>query len=151
MKRPPARSSRRSPRASLEEAASAAGMVLTLNSLAREDLLPELTGPVFSLQQGAVSASGPKLAGLARAGSADIEPASTQVFEQVRDTVLADVKRDRRGYVFESANKVEDALAGGASIEDVAQRSGYADRGAGDRQWPQARTAARGRAARSAS
>ncbi len=39
--------------------------------------------------------------------------------------MLADVKRDRAmDTVFESANKVEDALAGGASIEDVAQRFG---------------------------
>jgi peptidyl-prolyl cis-trans isomerase D len=110
----------------LEEAASAAGAeVLTLNSLAREDLLPELTGPVFSLQEGAVSAPVQSSLGWHVVRVSDIEPGSTQSFEQVRETVLADVKRDRAmDTVFESANKVEDALAGGASIEDVARSFG---------------------------
>jgi peptidyl-prolyl cis-trans isomerase D len=111
---------------SLEEAAAAAGAeVLTLNSLTREDLLPELTEPVFSLQQGGISAPVQSPLGWHVVRVGGIEPGSTQVFEQVRDTVLADVKRDRAmDTVFESANKVEDALAGGASIEDVAQRFG---------------------------
>jgi peptidyl-prolyl cis-trans isomerase D len=111
---------------SLEEAATAAGAeVLTLNSLAREDLLPELTGPVFSLQEGAVSAPVQSSLGWHVVRVSDIEPGSTQSFEQVRETVLADVKRDRAmDTVFESANKVEDALAGGASIEDVARSFG---------------------------
>lgn len=111
---------------SLEEAASAAGAeVLTLNSLAREDLLPELTEPVFSLQQGGISAPVQSPLGWHVVRVSGIEAGSTQVFEQVRDTVLADVKRDRAmDTVFESANKVEDALAGGATIEDVAQRFG---------------------------
>jgi peptidyl-prolyl cis-trans isomerase D len=111
---------------SLEEAAAAAGAeVLTLNSLAREDLLPELAGPVFSLSQGAVSAPIQSPLGWHVMRVSDIEPGSTQSFERVRDTVLADVKRDRAmDAVFESANKIEDALAGGTSIEDVAQRFG---------------------------
>jgi peptidyl-prolyl cis-trans isomerase D len=111
---------------SLEEAASAAGAeVLTLNSLAREDLLPELTEPVFSLQQGGISAPVQSPLGWHVVRVSGIEAGSTQAFEQVRDTVLADVKRDRAmDTVFESANKVEDALAGGATIEDVAQRFG---------------------------
>ena len=111
---------------SLEEAASAAGAeVLTLNSLAREDLLPELTEPVFSLQQGGISAPVQSPLGWHVVRVSGIEAGSTQIFEQVRDTVLADVKRDRAmDTVFESANKVEDALAGGATIEDVAQRFG---------------------------
>jgi peptidyl-prolyl cis-trans isomerase D len=111
---------------SLEEAASAAGAeVLTLNSLAREDLLPELAGPVFSLKQGTVSAPIQSPLGWHVLRVSDIEAATTRAFEQVRDAVLADVKRDRAmDTVFESANKIEDALAGGASIEDVAQRFG---------------------------
>jgi peptidyl-prolyl cis-trans isomerase D len=111
---------------SLEEAASAAGAeVLTLNSLAREDLLPELVGPVFNLSQGAISAPIQSSLGWHVMRVSDIEAGSTRSFEQVRDTVLADVKRDRAmDAVFESANKIEDALAGGSSIEDVAQRFG---------------------------
>jgi peptidyl-prolyl cis-trans isomerase D len=111
---------------SLEEAAAAAGAeVLTLNSLAREDLLPELTGPVFSLQQGGISAPIQSPLGWHVVRVSGIEAGSTQAFEQVRETVLADVKRDRAmDTVFESANKVEDALAGGATIEDVAQKFG---------------------------
>ncbi|GEO41060.1 peptidyl-prolyl cis-trans isomerase D [Skermanella aerolata] len=111
---------------SLEEAATAAGAeVLTLNSLAREDLLPELTGPVFGLQQGGLTAPVQSPLGWHIVRVSGIEAGSTRAFEQVRDTVLADVKRDRAmDTVFESANKVEDALAGGASIEDVAQQFG---------------------------
>ncbi|WP_158045526.1 peptidylprolyl isomerase [Skermanella pratensis] len=110
----------------LDEAAAGAGAeVLTLNSLAREDLLGELAEPVFALQEGAVGAPVQSPLGWHIMRIKDIEPGSVQTFEQVRDTLAAELKRDRAvDQVYELANKVEDELAGGAGIEDTAQRLG---------------------------
>lgn len=96
----------------LEEAAAGAGAeVLTLNGLAREDLLGELAEPVFALQEGAVSAPIQSPLGWHVMRVKDVEPGSVQTFEQVRDTLLAELKRDRAvDQVYELANKVEDEL-----------------------------------------
>ena len=127
--------------------------VLTLNSLAREDLLPELTGPVFSLQQGAVSASVQSLLGWYVVRVSDIEGGKrTQAFEQVRDTVLADVKRDRAmDTVFDRPTRSRTRWPAAPASRTWRTLRPAADRGR-RRSTPMAasRTAARGRAARSA-
>ncbi|EWY42287.1 parvulin peptidyl-prolyl isomerase [Skermanella stibiiresistens SB22] len=111
---------------SLQDAATGAGAeVITLGSLSRGDLPAELAEPVFTLQQGAVSAPIQSPLGWHLMRVDQIEPGSVRPFEEVRDTLLAEVRHDRAAdQVYEMANKVEDALAGGGSIEDVAQQQG---------------------------
>lgn len=52
-----------------------------------------------------------------------VEPAATRTLDQVRDQLRRDVAHDRAlDLAYERANRVEDALAGGATLAEVAQR-----------------------------
>ncbi|GGJ08531.1 peptidylprolyl isomerase [Neoroseomonas lacus] len=52
-----------------------------------------------------------------------VEPAATRTLDQVRDQLRRDVAHDRAlDMAYERANRVEDALAGGATLAEVAQR-----------------------------
>lgn len=52
-----------------------------------------------------------------------VEPATTRTLDQVRDQLRRDVAHDRAlDLAYERANRVEDALAGGATLAEVAQR-----------------------------
>ncbi len=54
-----------------------------------------------------------------------IEPATVRTLADVRDELRAEVARDRAfDMAFERANRVEDALAGGAPLTEVGQRFG---------------------------
>jgi peptidyl-prolyl cis-trans isomerase D len=54
-----------------------------------------------------------------------VEPATTRSLDQVRDQLRRDVARDRAlDIAYERANRVEDALAGGAGLAEVAERFG---------------------------
>jgi peptidyl-prolyl cis-trans isomerase D len=56
-----------------------------------------------------------------------VEPATVRTLAEVRDELRAEVARDRAlDMAYERANRVEDALAGGASLSDIAQRFGLA-------------------------
>ncbi len=52
-----------------------------------------------------------------------VEPAATRTLDQVRDQLRREVAHDRAlDLAYERANRVEDALAGGATLAEVAQR-----------------------------
>jgi peptidyl-prolyl cis-trans isomerase D len=54
-----------------------------------------------------------------------IEPAVTRTLDQVRDELRREVAQDRAmDMAYERANRVEDALAGGGTLAEVAQRFG---------------------------
>ncbi|MBB5690270.1 hypothetical protein GXW77_10655 [Roseomonas alkaliterrae] len=56
-----------------------------------------------------------------------VEPAESRTLAQVRGALRLEVARDRAlDLAYERANRVEDALAGGAGLADVAQRFGLA-------------------------
>ncbi|MFC7551821.1 hypothetical protein ACFQU7_05205 [Pseudoroseomonas wenyumeiae] len=54
-----------------------------------------------------------------------IEPGHARSFEEVREQVADDLRREKAAdLAYERANEVEDALAGGATLEEVGQRFG---------------------------
>ena len=54
-----------------------------------------------------------------------VEPATTRTLDQVRDQLRHDVAHDRaQDIAYERANRVEDALAGGATLAEAAERFG---------------------------
>lgn len=56
-----------------------------------------------------------------------VEPATSRTLDEVREELRREVARDRAlDVAYERANRVEDALAGGASLAEVAQRFGLA-------------------------
>ena len=58
-------------------------------------------------------------------GSTGIEPGQSRPLDEVRDELRAALAQERAAdLAFERANQVEDALAGGATLEEAAKRFG---------------------------
>ncbi|KAA0678421.1 SurA N-terminal domain-containing protein [Roseomonas genomospecies 6] len=109
----------------LTAAAKDAGIdVITLDNVARNEL-PEIGDAAFALAQGAVSdvvRSGLGWHVLAVTG---IQPGATKTFEEARDQLLAELRKEKAmDSLYSIANRVEDQLASGAPLEEVAQAQG---------------------------
>ncbi|HSK39546.1 MAG TPA: peptidyl-prolyl cis-trans isomerase, partial [Arenibaculum sp.] len=108
------------------EAAAAAGTEpLPLSGMTRGDLLPELAETVFSLPEGAVGDPVQSPLGWHVFRILAVVPASERSFEEVRPTIVENLKRDEAAdRVFEVANQLDDELAGGATVGQAAQALG---------------------------
>jgi len=118
--------------AAIEAAAQAAGgLASTLPLGARADLpLPELADAAFSLEPGAVSAPIHTAFGWHVLKLGQVEPGHTRSLDEVRDELRQQVAAERAAdLAFERVSQVEDALAGGATLAEAAQRFslGYAE------------------------
>jgi peptidyl-prolyl cis-trans isomerase D len=92
-----------------------------LNQTEAKTLLPELVKPVFAMQTGAVSDPVKSNLGWHVVQVKKISPAGTPTFEDVKDQLRADMKRDQ---AIDSAtrmvNKLDDELAAGHALDDIA-------------------------------
>jgi peptidyl-prolyl cis-trans isomerase D len=109
----------------IEQAARAAGGLATsLGLSSRADLpLPELAEAAFALAPGAVSAPVRTPFGwhVLRVGT--IEAGAQRSLDEVRGELRAEIQAERAAdLAFERVNRVEDALAGGASLAEAARR-----------------------------
>jgi len=111
---------------SLADAAKAKGReTVTLASQSREDLA-ELGAVAFSLNQGQTSDPVQSPLGWHVLSVTGIEPGHERSLAEVRDTIVADLRREKAtDQLYESANRFDDALAGGASLEDAAAKYGF--------------------------
>lgn len=102
--------------------------IVKLGLVARADLaklLPELAGPTFDLQAGAVTPPIKTALGWNIVKVDQIEPARTESFEEARPRLLAELAREASpDAVTRLANKFEDERAGGGTIEEAAKRAG---------------------------
>ncbi len=109
----------------LADAAKEAGVEpLTLDGVARAEL-PELGDAAFALEQG--KASEPIKSGLGWHVLAvtGVQAGSTKSFDEVRGPLAADIRKEKAlDAVFSIANRVEDQLASGAPLEEVAKAQG---------------------------
>ncbi|MBU8546867.1 MULTISPECIES: peptidylprolyl isomerase [Roseomonadaceae] len=113
--------------AAIEQAATAAGgAALSLGNVPRADLpLPELAEAAFGAAQGAVTDPVQSPFGWHVMRVAAVTPGRTSTLEEVRDRLRQDVALERAGdLAFERANRVEDAIAGGAPLEQAAREFG---------------------------
>ncbi|MGQ9367127.1 peptidyl-prolyl cis-trans isomerase [Azospirillum sp. A39] len=110
---------------SFEEAAKEAGTEpLALESVTREEL-PEIGEAAFSLDEGAVSAPVQSGLGWHVVKVAGIQPDATKSFEEARDALLTQLRRERAvDLMYEVSNRLDDALAGGGTLEEAAQKLG---------------------------
>ncbi|MFC7332056.1 peptidylprolyl isomerase [Rhodocista pekingensis] len=110
----------------LEQAAKAAGAeAIDLGEVTRDQLLPELVEPVFGLAQGASSAPVESTLGWHVLSVRSITPGHERPLAEVRDQVVADLRKERAlDRLYEVANQMDDDLAGGATLEEAAQRAG---------------------------
>ncbi|HYH20619.1 MAG TPA: peptidyl-prolyl cis-trans isomerase [Azospirillum sp.] len=110
---------------SLADAAKAAGTEpLTLDSVTSQEL-PEIGPAVFALPQGQVSAPVKSALGWHVATVTAVQPGAHKSFEEVRGELLAQLKREKAAdRLYEVSNRLDDALAGGATLAEVAQGQG---------------------------
>jgi len=106
-----------------KELANQDATATNLGDMAEADLPAELSGPVFKLGKGETS---PPLKGpfgwhIFRVN--DVKPARTRSFEEVRKVLRDEIARDKTAdALVEMANALEDALGGGATLEEAASQ-----------------------------
>ena len=113
--------------AAIEQAAQAAGgAALTLGAVARADLpLPELAEAAFGAPEGGITAPVQSPFGWHVMRVAGITPGRTVTLPEVAEQLKREVAHERAGdLAFDRANKVEDAIAGGSSLEAAAREYG---------------------------
>jgi peptidyl-prolyl cis-trans isomerase D len=98
---------------------------LDLGWVKRDDLPPALGDAAFALKPGAVSAPVQTSFGWHIVKLVGVHPDMTQTFAQVKTQLQQEVASDEAGdLIAKAANQVDDALAGGAGIADVAKKFG---------------------------
>ncbi|MDB5377192.1 MAG: hypothetical protein JWR00_1638 [Rubritepida sp.] len=111
--------------AAIEAAAQAAGgLASTLPLSTRAELpLPELAEAAFALEPGAVSAPVRSAFGWHVLKLGQVEPGHIRTLDQVRDELRQEIAAERAAdMAFERVSQVEDALAGGSTLAEAAQR-----------------------------
>jgi len=113
---------------SLEQAAQTAGLdVITFEPSSREDLLPELAEPVFSAEAGKLAGPVETPLGWHVLTVTDVQSARERTLDEVKEELTATLRREKAvDRLFEVANAMDDAVAGGASLEEAAGRVGAA-------------------------
>lgn len=113
----------------IEAAATAAGgSAADLGLLARSTMpIESVAEAAFSAPAGAVTDPVQSPFGWHVIKVESIEPAVTRTLAEVRDELRREVAHDRAlDMAYERSNRVEDALAGGANLAEIAQRFGMA-------------------------
>lgn len=97
----------------------------TFEDVARDELVPELAGPVFSANEGDIVGPVQSPLGWHVFRITKVEPGREPSFAELRDRLRGDVAaRLAADSAYDAATKVEDAVAGGAPLEDAARRAG---------------------------
>ena len=111
-----------------QAAEAAGGSVVALNGVTRAELpLPMVAEAAFATPAGGVTAPVRSPFGWHVLRIVAITPGSTVRFEDVRDQLQVELALEKAAdLAFERANRVEDAIAGGAALEDAARRYGMA-------------------------
>ncbi len=108
-----------------KDVAGAAPDTLDLGFFKKDDLPPQLADPAFALKQGEVSQPIQDGLGWHILRLTEVKPEETQPFDSVKDKLAQEIARDMAADQIEKLRgKVEDALAGGAALAEVAQRFG---------------------------
>ena len=107
-----------------KELAGLEGDVTDLGLRTRKEILPELADAAFGLALEAHSGPVQSPLGWHVLRVSKIEPGTTKTFSEVRDTLATDIASEQAiDGLFELANGVEDALGGGATLEEAASRA----------------------------
>lgn len=110
------------------QAQAAGGQALELGTVDRAGLpLPELAAAAFAAPEGGVTDPVQSPFGWHVFRVEAIEPGQTRPEAELRAAVRRDLAQEKAADIaFERANRVEDALAGGATLAEAAQRFGLA-------------------------
>jgi peptidyl-prolyl cis-trans isomerase D len=98
---------------------------IDLGAIARDQIPAELADPVFSLAAGGISAPLKSPLGWHIVKIVAVEPPQKRTLNDVRETLAKDLARDKAlDGLISLANRFEDALGGGATLEDAAAAVG---------------------------
>jgi peptidyl-prolyl cis-trans isomerase D len=98
---------------------------LELGSVARAELFPEIAPTIFSLSEGGVSRPLETGLGWHFFWVREVVAASTKSFDEVKDVLRTELVREMaRDGLYQFTNRIEDALAGGATLEEAADGLG---------------------------
>jgi peptidyl-prolyl cis-trans isomerase D len=96
---------------------------LDLGWVKHDDLPADLADAAFDLKQGATSAPINSTFGWHILRVTGIKPAQQQSFDQVKDSLKQQIARDRAAdHMADLANALDDAIAGGATFDDVVKK-----------------------------
>lgn len=110
-----------------KEAAGVETDQLEIGLFTREQLLPELAGAAFALAEGGVGTPLESPLGWHLLRVTGIEAAQQQSLAEVREDVRKELATEKAvESLYKLATRLEDALGGGASIPDAAQKLGLA-------------------------
>ena len=108
-----------------KDVAGAAPDTLDLGFFKRDDLPKPLGDAAFALKQGESTPPIHDALGWHILRLVEIKPAATQPFDAVKDKLTQEIARDEAGdQLGKLYDKVQDAIAGGASFAEVTQRFG---------------------------
>lgn len=95
---------------------------IDLGLTARDDILPQLADPVFALNEGDVTEPVESALGWHLVRVTEIQEGTDVAFEEVRDDLRRDLARHEAvNSLVSLANTLDDALAGGATVEEAAR------------------------------
>jgi peptidyl-prolyl cis-trans isomerase D len=111
-----------------QAAQQAGGSASQLGAVARDDLpLPDLAQAAFAAPAGGVTAPVRSPFGWHVLRVAGITPGTTVAFDEVKDRLREELALEKAAdLAFDRANRIEDAIAGGASLEEAGRRYGMA-------------------------
>lgn len=93
---------------------------LDLGLMSRQDLLPELQGPVYDLLQDGVSKPIKTVLGWHLVKITDIQPESSKTLDEVKDQLTQEIRlREAYDVMFRQATRLEDEFAGGSTVADA--------------------------------
>lgn len=97
---------------------------VTLGLMAKSDFLDEAIGDAaFALEEGATSGAVDGRFSTVIVNVEEILPESTQPFEEVKDTIIAELAREQaEREILDLLDEIEDARAGGALLDEVGER-----------------------------
>ncbi len=97
--------------------------VVDLGTSTKADMLPELADAAFALAPGAVGDPTQTPLGWHVLQAVKVTSAGVQTLDQVKDELRAVVAHEKAiDSLYDMANRVEDALGGGATLEETAER-----------------------------
>jgi peptidyl-prolyl cis-trans isomerase D len=106
-----------------KDVAGAAPDTLDLGFFKKDDLPPQLAGPAFALKPGGTTAPIQTALGWHILRLVEVKPGATQPFDAVKAKLAQEIARDEAGdRMAKLYNKVEDALAGGSTFDEVAKQ-----------------------------
>ncbi|MDA8231735.1 MAG: peptidyl-prolyl cis-trans isomerase [Magnetospirillum sp.] len=104
-------------------AAAVGGHVVDLGNVEKADLPEGLGDSVFAQKPGTVAGPVKTSLGWHIVKVTGITPGHTRALAEVRDQLVQDIRSEKAGDLLtDLSNKVDDALGGGASLEEAAQR-----------------------------